>query len=82
MDNGASNDSHTDITVDSAASRLPMQSSSITLDFFKHQLNADSRVRTHISLHLHTLLVVHDIIVTIIYILLLSFIVYVNISIL
>ena len=41
---------------DTASSRLPMRSSCIMLNFFKHQLNADSRVRTHMhtSLYLHT----------------------------
>ena len=39
---------------DTASSRL--RSSCTMLDFFKHQLNVDSRVRKHIGLHtyLHT----------------------------
>ena len=66
MDNCASNDSYTDLTlqltrsftdIETASSRLPLRSSCIMLNFFKHQLNADARVRTHIhtSLYLHTL---------------------------
>ena len=43
---------------DTASSRLPVRSSCIMLDFFKHQLNVDSRVcthiYTHIGPHLHT----------------------------
>ena len=37
---------------DTASSRLPVRSSCIMLDFFMHQLNADSRVRTHIYTHI------------------------------
>ena len=60
MDNCASNDSHTDVVQqltrsftdsDTASSRLLMPSSCIMLDVFKHQLNADSRVHTHIPHH-------------------------------
>ena len=98
MDNGASNDRHTLIETlqltrsfndsDTASSRLPMRSSCIMLDFFKHQLNADSRVRTHIHtssyLHTHTTLILYLFIKCSGYNcnhIILSFNVYVNISI-
>ena len=66
-----------------------MRSSCIMLDFFKHQLNVDGRVRTHIhiSLYLHT----HTSLILYLFIkysrykcnhIILSFNVYVNISIL
>ena len=99
MDNGASNDRHTLIETlqltrsftdsDTASSRLPMRSSCIMLDFFKHQLNADSRVRTHVHtssyLHTHTTLILYLFIKCSGYNckqIILSFNVYVNISIL
>ena len=73
---------------DTASSRLPMRSSCIMLDFFKHQLNADSRVPTHIQtsvyLHTHTTLILYLFIKCSGYNcnhILLSFNVYVNISI-
>ena len=52
MDNGASNDSHTDIrpTVDSIIKQAT--NAIFMLDFFKHQRNADSRVRTHMYTHI------------------------------
>ena len=98
-DNGASNDRHTLIETlqltrsfndsDPASSRLPMRSSCIMLDFFKHQLNADSRVCTHIHtssyLHTHTTLILYLFIKCSGYNcnhIILSFNVYVNISIL
>ena len=50
--NGASNDCRLDrsltVTLHQACS---LRSSCTMLDFFKHQLNADARVRTHIGLH-------------------------------
>ena len=48
---------------DTASSRLPVRTSSTMLDFFKHKLNADSRVRTQIHtrtyLHTHTTLILY-----------------------
>ena len=47
--NGASNDDRS-LTV----ARLPVRSSCILFDFLEHQLNADSRVHTHIHTYIST----------------------------
>ena len=91
MDNGAScRRLDRSLTAgDTASSRLPVRSPCIMLNFFEHQLNADSRAHTHIhtSLYLHT----HTTLILCLFIkcsgynchhIILSFNVYVNISIL